>query len=172
MLQNKLHFLFVQASLLLVAIAPALAGAASCCYGIEKLTVDHAQHIAPKAVQQFMQSAVQGDFSKCVQESWLSPDVREHYFGSVKITLSRQSKKKHHLVFPSFYCGAFHGAHAIAYWFVEEVKPARFRILYSGRSDGITLMSTASHGYYDVESYYGSTYILLRFNGKTYRRIY
>jgi hypothetical protein len=166
--KNKLHFLFVQASIFL--IAPALARSASCCYGIEELTIDHAQHIAPRAVQQFMQSAVQCDFSECVQESGLSPDACEHYFGSVKIALSRQAKK-HHLVFPSSYCGAFHGAHAIAYWLVEEVTPIRFRILYSGRSDGLTLRDTASHGYYDVESYYGSTYILLRFNGKTYRRI-
>jgi len=149
-------------------VAPALAMAQS--YGLEELTNDHAKHIAPLPIQQFMQLAVKSDFNECIQQSGASQDEIDQYFGAVKINLSKKPVNCY-AVFPSKWCMAFYGAHAIAYWLIAEVKPGRFQILYSGRSDGFELRKSVSHGYYDFWSGYGRTYTVLRFNGKTYRRV-
>ena len=149
-------------------IAPTMAMAQS--YGLEELTNDHAKHIAPLPIQQFMRSALKSDLKECIQESGASQDEVDRYFGAVKINLSK-ALINCYAVFPSKWCMSFYGAHAIAYWLITEFKPGRFRILYSGRSDGFELRKSASNGYYDFWSGYGRTYTVLRFNGAKYRRV-
>lgn len=139
-------------------------------YGLEELTDDHERHIAPASIQRFVRSTFRKDFRECITDLGADLEDAEHYFGSIQVNLSTRSLPCF-AVFPSKYCQAFYGAHAIAYWLITEFKPGRYRLLYEGRSDGFKLRSSSSNGFFDFESGYGKTYTVLRFNGKRYRRI-
>jgi hypothetical protein len=151
---------------ILFLLFPAMLSAQS--YGIESLADSHKANIAAPTLQKFMKSAVKQDFRDCLHDAEISKSEAETYFGAVKIKLSTKSFPCY-VVFPSKYCMAFFGAHAIAYWLVAEDKPNHFRILYKGRSDGFDIKKSSSNGFYDFWSGYNQTYSVWRFNGIKYQ---
>jgi hypothetical protein len=160
-----IKWLFALASLLLFVSA-----AEAQVYGLEELNMAAGQHVASKDLQGFMEKAVSHDLQDCSSELQLDKTQRSTYFAAIAITLDVR-KRQSFLVFPSQYCMAFFGAHAIAYWIVSKDSSKGYRLLYEGRSDGVELLQTFSHGKKDLRSAYGSTYIALKYNGNTYKRV-
>lgn len=139
-------------------------------YGLEELNDSSSHYMASKDLQRFLQKSIRHDLDACATECHLTPKQRSSYFAAVPISIDNHNKKAF-LVFPSQYCSAFFGAHAIAYWIIAEGTPNNYRFLYEGKSDAIELLDTYSHGKKDLRSHYGSSYIVLRFNGKKYRQV-
>jgi hypothetical protein len=149
---------------LLLFSAPSLLQA----YGLEDLNNDAANHVAPKDIQSAMQQFVRSDLQDCIKQ--IGAANLENYFSAIEISIDMQGRKAF-LVFPSEYCYAFFGAHAIAYWIIIDDTPNGYRLLYEGRSDGLEIMATYTKGMKDIQSFYGMTYIILKFDGKKYERV-
>ncbi len=151
--------------LLLIAAVPAQAQT----FSLEPLVEEHKQHIAPPNIQVSMRKGEKIDFDDCIKDINLSPTDQTTYFSSLPIKLGSK-ETRHHLVFPSAYCKAFFGAHAIAYWILREESPSEFTVLYRGRSDGFEVLQTKTKEFSDLKSVYGFTFIVLQYNGKEYVR--
>lgn len=150
-------------ALLLILTLPSLVQA----YGLEELNNEADKHVASKDIQSAMQQFVKNDLNDCIKQIGVaSPDK---YFSAIQISLDMRNRKAF-LVFPSQYCYAFFGAHAIAYWIIIDDAPNGYQLLYEGRSDGLEIMDTYTNGMKDLQSDYGRTYIILKFDGEKYNR--
>ncbi|WP_417914486.1 hypothetical protein [Candidatus Electronema sp. JM] len=138
-------------------------------YGLEELTENADKNVASINLQIFMQNAVKRDLQDCSSELHLTKRQRNMYFSSVTIPLDTHNRRSF-LVFPSRDCGAFFGAHAVAYWIVSEDTSNKYRMLYKGMSDFVEIMQTSSYRKKCLRSFYGVTYIILKFDGKKYKR--
>ena len=150
-------------TLLLVVTIPSLVQA----YGLEELNNEADKHVASKDIQSTMQQFVKNDLKDCMKQ--IGATKSEKYFLAVEIPIDKRNRKAF-LVFPSQYCYAFFGAHAIAYWIIIDDATNGYRLLYEGRSDGLEIMDTYTNGMKDIQSDYGMTYIILKFDGKKYDR--
>ena len=117
-----------------------------------------------------MRTIEEKGFNDCIEYVNLSATDRATYFSSLPLELGPK-EARHHLVFPSTYCKAFFGAHAIAYWILREDSPSHFTVLYRGRSDGFEVLRTQTKGLFDLESSYGFSFIVLKYDGHTYVRV-
>jgi len=138
-------------------------------FSLEPLVDDHKLHIAPPSIQSAMRTIEEIDFKDCIRELNLNPTDQATYFSSLPIVLNNRGIH-HYLVLPSAYCKAFFGAHAIAYWILQEDSASNFTVLYRGRSDGFEILKSQTNGLFDLKSVYGFTFIVLQYNGKEYGR--
>jgi hypothetical protein len=139
-------------------------------YSLEPLVDEASKHIAPARVQQAMREFEKKKFSDCVMQLQLSKSDQLQYFSSISISIG-SSAENYFLVFPSKYCDAFFGAHAHAYWILCQDKLGHFKLLYSGRSDGLEILKTRSNGLKDLLSAYGFTFIILKYDGQSYKKV-
>lgn len=149
---------------LLIVTIPSIVQA----YGLEELNNEADKHVASKDIQSAMQQFVKNDLKDCLKQ--IGATNPENYFSAVQIPIDKRNKKAF-LVFPSQYCYSFFGAHAIAYWIIIDDVPNGYRLLYEGRSDGLEIMDTYTNGMKDIQSDYGMTYIILKFDGEKYNRV-
>lgn len=137
-------------------------------YGLEELNNEANRHIAPEGIQRAMLQFVKSDLQDCIKQIGVANS--EKYFAAVEISIDIGNGKAF-LVYPTEYCYAFFGAHAIAYWIIIDDVPNGYRLLYEGRSDGLEILDAYTNGMKDIQSYYGETYIILKYNGKKYNRV-
>jgi hypothetical protein len=138
-------------------------------YGLEELSDDADKHVATDDIQLAMRTFVKRDFIDCTKQTNIVAPEYYKYFSAIPIDINKKQQPSF-LVFPSKYCRAFFGAHAIAYWIITKDKQNHYRLLYEGRSDGIEILNTYTKGMKDIRSDYGNTYIILKFTGRKYKR--
>jgi hypothetical protein len=131
-------------------------------FSLEVLFNSADKNIAPKSIQLAMGEYEKDNLLNCCNEIELSPSKATLYFSAVKVNLQKDAVT--YIVYPSKYCATFFGAHAISYWLLRENKNNTFSILYAGRSDGIKILPTVTNGYYEIESVYGNSSIILKYN--------
>ncbi len=139
-------------------------------YGLEELNDKADKYVATTDIQEAMRNFVKNDFIDCTKQKNIVGDDYSKYFSAVPIEINNQNQQSF-LVFPSKYCYAFFGAHAIAYWIITKDDQYKYKLLYEGRSDAVELLSTFTKGMKDIRSIYGYSFIVLKFNGRKYERV-
>lgn len=150
---------------LLFASLPAQAAES---YWFEPLTENAVKHVAPAKVQEFMATALRKDLEECRDERRLQEAQIAKYFSAIALDLNADGMTDY-LVFPSALCFTFFGMHSVAYWVTVGQSGGGFKILLSGRQDGIEILKTKSRGLPDIKSFYGQEVQLYRYDGKAYR---
>jgi hypothetical protein len=139
-------------------------------YGLEELNDKADKYVATADIQEAMRRFVKEDFIDCTKQKNLKGDEYSNYFSAIPIEINKHNQQSF-LVFPSKYCYAFFGAHAIAYWIITKNDQNQYKLLYEGRSDAVELLSTFTKGMKDLRSIYNYSFIVLKFNGRKYKKV-
>jgi hypothetical protein len=139
-------------------------------YGLENLNNEANKYVAPVDIQEAMRKFAKTDFVDCTKQKKIEGSEYSTYFSAIPIGIDMH-RQPSFLVFPSKYCYAFFGAHAIAYWIIIKNKDNQYKLLYEGRSDGVEILNSQTNGMKDIKSVYNDSYIVLRFNGRKYKPV-
>jgi hypothetical protein len=137
-------------------------------YWFEPLVEESAKYVAPATIQRAMAQIEKKRLRESADVHGFSDAVVATYFSAIRVDLGDKARITY-LVFPSRYGASFFGAHAISYWLLEKKPDGSVKLLFSGSSDRIDVLSTRSHDFCDIGSYYGDEVDLLRFDGDVYR---
>ena len=136
-------------------------------YSLEPLVNEATKHPAPIEIQQKMYEIESKNLQECLLYNQKMP--KTNYFSAIKIKI--HPTKKSYLVFPSKYCKAFFGAHAIAYWLFCQNNKGKYVNVYSGKSDGIEIRKNKQSTFNNIESFYGNSSIELTFDTEKFKYI-